>query len=225
MTAPEPALQIVRDWPVLVWRLPRPLLAISSAIIGGGIGTRSWVLNATVSYDYDNPDPCTHVDRIAQRLGVSGDGVGLLTAVDVGSRVTTEDGGVRATVTTGARTPVWAASPLPGPELRTPADHAGTINAVCFSPVRLSEGALVNAVATIAEAKTQALLEAGVPGTGTVTDATAVLCPVDGPVEDYAGPRSLIGASLARAVHTAVTAGLRVDHPPELFGAPLITDR
>lgn len=225
MTAPEPALHEVADWPVLVWRLPRPLLAISSAITGGGLGTRSWVFNATVSYDYDNPHPCAHVDGIAERLGLSGDGVGLLTAVDVGNRVHAEDGGVRATVTTGAGKPVWAASSDPAPQLRTPADHAGTINAVCFSPVRLSEGALVNAVATIAEAKTQALLEAGVPGTGTVTDATAVLCPVDGPVEEYAGPRSLIGASLARAVHTAVTAGLRVDHPPELFGDRLITDR
>lgn len=225
MTAPEPALHEVRDWPVLVWRLTHPLLAISSAITGGGIGIRSWVFNATVSYDYDNPHPRAHVDDIAERLGLPANGIGLLTAVDVGNRVSAEDGGVRATVTTGASQPVWAASPAPEPRLHTPANHAGTINAVCFCPVRLSEGALVNAVATIAEAKTQALLQAGVPGTGTVTDATAVLCPVDGPVEDYAGPRSLIGSSLARAVHTAVTTGLRIDHPPELFGDRLTTDQ
>nr|WP_228047536.1 adenosylcobinamide amidohydrolase [Saccharopolyspora sp. HNM0983] len=215
----------VRGRPVLVWRSRRPLLAISSAVSGGGIGTRSWVLNATVSYDYDDPQPRAHLDGLAAGLGLAGDGIGLLTAVDVADRVSAEDGGVRATVTTGAGQPVWAASSAPAPELRTPAEHAGTINAVCFSPVRLSEGALVNAVATVAEAKVQALLEAGVPGTGTVTDATAVLCPADGPVEDYAGPRSLIGSSLARAVRTAVSGGLRIGHPPELFGDPLITGR
>lgn len=208
MTAPNPVLHTVQDRPVLVWQCARPWLAISSAPRGGGIGLRDWVLNATVQTDYDHPDPAAHVGEMAAGLGLSGEGVGLLTAVDVRHEGTATDGGVRASVTTGANAPIWAAAPA---EARAWAP--GTINAVCWSPVRLSEAALVNAVATVAEAKAQALGEAGIPGTGTVTDATAVLCPADGAAEAYGGPRSRVGAALARAVHAAVTAGLRVENP------------
>ncbi|GAB3684432.1 adenosylcobinamide amidohydrolase [Saccharopolyspora tripterygii] len=207
MTAPDPVLRSAQDRPVLVWRCARPWLAISSAPCGGGIGLRNWVLNATVMTDYDHPDPRAHAGEMAAGLGLSGAGIGLLTAVDVRHEVTATDGGVRASVTTGANAPVWAAAPA-GERAWAP----GTINAVCWSPVRLSEAALVNAVATVAEAKAQALLESGVAGTGTVTDATAILCPADGDDELYGGPRSRIGASLARAVHAAVTAGLRVEN-------------
>lgn len=193
---------------MLVWRCERPWLAISSAPRGGGIGLRNWVLNATVVTDYDHPDPTAHAGEMAAELGLTGDGIGLLTAVDVRHEVTAADGGVRASVTTGANAPVWAAAPA---EARAWAP--GTINAVCWSPVRLSEAALVNSVATVAEAKAQALVESGVAGTGTVTDATAILCPADGEAELYGGPRSRIGAALARAVHAAVTAGLRIENP------------
>lgn len=205
MTAvPEPLLHWVRARPVLVWRCARPWLAVSSAPYGGGLDTRRWVLNAMVHRDYARPDPAAHVDEIRTELGLPESGAGMLTAVDVREAITVVDAGVQACVTTGATHPVWAAAPEPALEAREP----GTINAVCFSPVRLSDAALVNAVATAAEAKAQALAEAGVAGTGTVTDATAVLCPADGPAEDYGGPRSRIGASLARAVHRAVTRGL-----------------
>lgn len=54
----------------------------------------------------------------------------------------------------------------------------------------------------------EALREAGIPGTGTASDAVCVLCPTGGPVEPFAGPRSLWGSRLARAVHAAVRAGL-----------------
>jgi adenosylcobinamide amidohydrolase len=74
-------------------------------------------------------------------------------------------------------------------------------------PVRLSGAAMVNAIATCAEAKAQALWELSFPGTGTCTDATVLSCPEDGPGESYGGPRSMWGARLARAVHAAVTAG------------------
>ncbi|TDD81204.1 adenosylcobinamide amidohydrolase [Saccharopolyspora karakumensis] len=207
MTAPDPVLHVVQDRPVLVWRCTRKWLAISSAPRGGGIGLRDWVFNATVVTDYDHPDPSAHAGEMAAGLGLTGAGIGLLTAVDVRHEVTATDGGVRAGVTTGANAPVWAAAPAD-----ERAWAPGTINAVCWSPVRLSEAALVNAVATVAEAKTQALLESGVAGTGTVTDATAILCPADGEPEPYGGPRSRVGAALARAVHAAVTAGLRVEN-------------
>ncbi|QQQ75730.1 adenosylcobinamide amidohydrolase [Saccharothrix sp. 6-C] len=193
---------------VLVWRLSKPVLAISSGPHGGGLGVRHWALNATVPKDYARPDPDAHVAEIAADLGLGGPGTGLLTAVDVRDVVLEADGGVRSWVTTGIGAhPTWAAGPpvgatageLPG---------VGTINAVCVLPVRLADAALVNAVATVAEAKAQALGEEDVPGTGTVTDAVVLLCPLDGPVEPYGGPRSVIGSALARTVHRAVRSGI-----------------
>jgi adenosylcobinamide hydrolase len=191
--------------PVLVWRCEQPWFAISSAPLGGGLGERRWVINATVPTGYERLDPDEHLAEIAGGLGLTGAGVGMLTAVDVREVVHETDGGVRVSVTTGiGGYPTWAAAPDAARQYRV-----GTINAMCWLPVRLSEAALVNAVAAVAEAKAQAMFEAGVPGTGTCTDATVLLCPVDGPAERFGGTRSAIGAPLARAVHAAVAAGLR----------------
>jgi adenosylcobinamide amidohydrolase len=60
---------------------------------------------------------------------------------------------------------------------------------------------------TATEAKTQALLEAGIRGSGTASDAVCIAAPAAGEREDFAGPRSLWGARIARAVHAAVRAG------------------
>ncbi len=67
--------------------------------------------------------------------------------------------------------PTWAAVPggTADPDLAP-----GTINIIVSVPVPLSDAALVNAVMTVTEAKTQAVLDAGFPGTGTATDAVCV---------------------------------------------------
>jgi len=193
----------VESSPVLVWRFDRPRMAISSAPYGGGVGERGWVLNATVPSGYDRLDPDRHVAEIAAELKLTGPGTGLLTAVDVRKVVSVTERGVTAEVTTGVGVPTWAAAPDAAGE------RIGTINAVCRLPVRMSPAALVNAVATVTEAKSQALFEAGVEGTGTATDAVVLLCPSFGPMEPYGGPRSRVGAALARAVREAVSSGLK----------------
>lgn len=198
-----PELTEVDGTPILVWRLATPWLAMSSAVLGGGLGERHWVLNATVQNGYDRLDPDRHLAEIADALGLQNDGIGFLTAVDVREVEHRTDQGVHVSVTTGIGAhPTWAAAPAAIPE------PVGTINAICWLPRRLSEAALVNTVATVAEAKAQALFEAGVPGTGTPTDAMAILCPVSGEPEPFGGPRSLIGGALARAVHDAIRARL-----------------
>jgi adenosylcobinamide amidohydrolase len=198
-----PVLAEVDGTPVLVWRAESPWFAISSGVLGGGLGERHWVLNATVSPGYERSDPDRHLAEIAAALGLSGPGIGLLTAVDVREVVHRADGGVEVSVTTGIGAhPTWAAGRTAAPE------PVGTINAICWLPRRLSPAALVNAVATVAEAKAQALFEAGVPGTGTPTDAVAILCPTTGDEETFGGPRSPVGGALARAVHGAIRARL-----------------
>lgn len=194
-----PELVEVAGAPVLVWRPATPWFAISSGVLGGGMGERHWVINATVANQYARLDPDQHLAEIAAALGLTGRGIGLLTAVDVREAEHRSDSGVQVSVTTGIGAhPTWAAGPAAIPE------PVGTINAVCWLPNRLSPAALVNAVATVAEAKAQALFEAGVPGTGTPTDATALLCPLDGIPEPFGGPRSPVGGALARAVHSAI---------------------
>ncbi|XVQ08508.1 adenosylcobinamide amidohydrolase [Spirillospora sp. CA-255316] len=85
----------------------------------------------------------------------------------------------------------------------------GTVNVVVEVPAALSDAALVNAVVTATEAKTQALLEAGYACTGTASDAICIAAPIRGAgeAEPFAGPRSIWGARIARAVHAAVHAG------------------
>jgi adenosylcobinamide amidohydrolase len=186
--------------PLLVWRLPGPMLAISSAPLGGGLGPRGWVVNATVPMSYDRDDPEVHLAELADGLGLGGPGIGHLTGVDVARRVGVADGGVAVWATVGLGAPIKAAGfdeqPAPG---------TGTINIIAFLPVRLADAALVNAVVTVTEAKVQALAARGLDATGTATDAVTILCPTDGPVEAYGGPRSRWGAPLARAAYVAVS--------------------
>lgn len=191
--------------PVLAWRFEEPVQAISSACLGGGIGVRHWVVNASVPMSYDRPDPSVHLTGLAGALGLRGTGVGLLTGVDVADFVSTEDCGVRVVATVGLGAPGWAAAPDDDLVRWRP----GTVNIVAFVPVALAPGAFVNAVATVAEAKAQALGELGVPGTGTGTDATCLVCPAGPAREEYAGPRSRWGARIARAAYRAVLVGGR----------------
>jgi adenosylcobinamide hydrolase len=194
-----------RDLPMLVWRFAQPVLAVASGPLGGGIGLRQWVVNATVHRDYDRHDPDAHLREIADAAGLTGPGTGLLTAVDVGEAVTVSQEGVDVVATVGLGHPTLAAAP------DAPHGPVGTINIVALLPVTLSDAALVNAVVTATEAKVQALWEHGVAATGTASDAVFVGCVADtvDRVEPFGGPRSTWGARLARAVHSAVRTGTR----------------
>ncbi|MEU3346367.1 adenosylcobinamide amidohydrolase [Streptomyces sp. NPDC006700] len=196
--------------PALLWQAGPGWRMVSNAVLGGGIGERHWVLNAQVAHGYRRTDPERHLAELAEAACLDGAGVGLMTAADVTAHGSAEDGGATAVATAGVRVRGWAASPEPGTDgCGTP----GTINIVAALPVALSDAALVNAVVTATEAKVQALLETGHDCSGTSTDAVCVAArtPSDGEeLHTFAGPRSLWGARLARAVHGAVRAALPV---------------
>ncbi|MGV9559088.1 adenosylcobinamide amidohydrolase [Streptomyces sp. NPDC003401] len=194
----------------LVWRAGPGWRMVSSAVLGGGVGERLWVLNAQVPHGYRRLDPAEHLREVAAAAGLTGEGVGLMTAADVTDHARADDGGVEAVVTAGIEVRGWAAAPAGPPGANEPFEP-GTINVVVSVPVALSDAALVNAVATATEAKVQALVEAGHDCSGTPTDAVCVAARLPGPGEEahaFAGPRSLWGARLARAVHRAVLAAL-----------------
>lgn len=196
---------------LLVWRFAEPTLVAATASVGGGLGRREWIVNAQVSRSYQRRDQAGHGAELAALTGLPGEGVVMFTAADVPGVHRADDGGVGVEATIGLTHPTWAAD----------ADGAvsvpispGTINIVVQLPVRLSDAAMLNALCTATEAKTQALLDAGVPGTGTASDAIAIACALDGCAEPFAGPRSTWGARLARAVHAAVSAGARAPAGP-----------
>jgi adenosylcobinamide hydrolase len=180
-----------------LWQFPAPRLAIASAPLGGGCGLRSWVMNAQVPLDYARTDPDVHLQELAAEAGLRGRGVAMMTAASVRDVVCREEEGVMAAATVGLSKPTLAAS---WDEDLSPFE-VGTINLVVQVPVSLSAGALVNAVVTATEAKTQGLLELGIKATGTASDAICVLCPPEGEEAVFAGPRSPWGSRIARAVY------------------------
>jgi adenosylcobinamide hydrolase len=221
VTAPRPTVDAVRlvdrheggrTWPALLWAPGPGWRMVSTAVDGGGLGERSWWLNTQVDRVYHHPDPAGHVREIAAAQGLTGAGVGMLTAADVRCWTRAEDQGVVAAATVGLGLPVFAAAPELLIAAETAARGPGTINVLVVVPAPLSDAALVNTVITATEAKTQALGELRVPGTGTSSDALCIACPVPGGVafEPYGGPRSTWGARIARAVHTAVADGTRL---------------
>lgn len=192
-----------RELPLLVWSFPRPMLLASTASCGGGMGERSWLINAQVALDYARHDLDQHAAELAALAGLHGPGVTMLTAADLARVQRKEDTGVRVEATVGITRPTWAAAP---DERYDP--RPGTINIAVFLPVRLSSAALLNAIVTATEAKSQALGDRDIPGTGTASDAVTIVCPPDGDEEPFCGPRSQWGARVARAVYSAVFNGV-----------------
>jgi adenosylcobinamide amidohydrolase len=150
--------------------------------------------------------------------------VGLLTARDVRrfEEERLERGGVRArcVATVGLGNALAAGDPTT--TTAVPArETAGTINVLCAVSVALSEEGLLEALALAAEARTAALLGAGVPsvvsgrpasGTGTdciVLAARVGSAPGAGPLHAFAGKHTTCGSAIGAAVHAAVERGVQ----------------
>jgi adenosylcobinamide amidohydrolase len=192
----------------LVWRLPGIARCASTAAIGGGVNDCAWVVNAQVAKGYRRHDLEAHGAEIAAAVGLAGRGIVMLTAVDVRSHHVAECDGAHVTATVGVHDPTWAADPDRGPA-RSTTSAPGTINVVVSLPQQIAPGGLLNLIGTVTEAKCQALADLAVPGTGTPSDATTVICPTDGRAEPFGGPRSLWGSRVAGATYDAIVAGLR----------------
>ena len=181
---------------MLVWRFGQPVRCIASTVLGGGLGDRAWIVNAMVDRDYRHPDPAADAAAIATGLGLqAGEGVALLTGVDVRRFVAADGDGAEVVATVGLGT--------------------GTINVVAWVPAPVHNAALVNLVATIAEAKAQAFADSDTPGTGTPTDAVVVCLPAGVGADDdehrYGGPLSAWGARVFAATRRAVAEGIERD--------------
>lgn len=200
--------------PVAIIRLPFKHRSLSSAIFGGGAGETDTIFIIEVPSGYDDSNPEGYLEKVRSHFNLPRDSIGLMTAADIRrvivTKTVTENGKEAvAVVTAGTTNAVMAGERLPQSVLDTLSEHkAGTINIVVVVSEPLEVCGMVNAAATIAEAKTAGMNDAGVPGTGTTSDALAILCPKDGNGK-YAGTASDTGMALAKAVRSAVSESTR----------------
>lgn len=189
------------------------LSTLSSSFYGGGFGRVRHILNAYVSADYAGLRPAEDLRAIATRCGVHAPFIGLLTAVPLhrARLVQLQEGEMRvavlATAGVGNATSAGVSPPFQcGP---------GTINLIVLLHARLSHAAMVNAVITATEAKSAVLqaLEVRTPegamATGTSTDTVTIAMTAQGPRQPYAGPATVPGWLIGRAVRQAVQESLQ----------------
>jgi adenosylcobinamide amidohydrolase len=153
------------------------------------------------------------VDAFARSRAVAGPYVGLLTAAEMAraETATARRGalGAIAIVTVGLSNRITAGV---SPAARI--DAPGTINIIVIVDGAAEPAALVNALMTVTEVKTLALVEAGVKGadghlaTGTSTDAVVIAVTQRGARQPFGGPVSDLGWVVAQAAGTAVRRGI-----------------
>jgi adenosylcobinamide hydrolase len=208
-----PGITVGIDAEGVVVKAATPLLVASSAMAGGGVVEARAILNVHVDKHGSLGVVHAALDTFARRHGVTHPYVGLLTAASTEKAETasaTHAGfsalavvtvGLSNRTTAGVSPP--AACPLPS-----------TINTIVIVEADAPPAALINAMMTITEVKTLALIEAGVkgadghPATGTSTDALAVAATRRGPPAQFGGPVSDLGWVVARAAGPALRRGI-----------------
>ena len=216
------------DWGVdhYVVRLDRPYKFLSSALIGEGFIESRWVISQQVSADASltDPEPCLREAARVQGIPRKARFVGLLTAVshrDLQVYTVEESGVAVATLVTAGVD--HGSSPLekhvsshgePAEQPEEAVSPVGTINIVTLVDANLTPGALVRASTIITEAKTLALVQAGLktrqghPTSGTPTDVTVVGHTGRGCSFKYAGSATLVGWLVGHAAYHCVKEGL-----------------
>jgi adenosylcobinamide hydrolase len=216
-----PRVFLRQDASALLVYSDAPLAVLSSAVAGGELSQARHLLNIRVRGSYENGDPLADLRAAALIFGIQEPYVGLLTAVPLQRVQVTveqdENTSVAAVVTLGIGN-TTSAGVTPAAATRNP---PGTINIILVIDGRVPPAARVNAVITATEAKSLALVEAGIrgphggPASGTGTDAMIVASTERGAYHEYAGPISPLGALIGRAVRRAIQSALalRPDGP------------
>lgn len=184
--------------------------ALSSALLGAGFTDFCSLFIYHVHKDYDHPKPWRHLQEIALTEQLTPPTIGLLTAapLDRTQVITLGDGELQvgAVVTAGVSNATSAG--LTPPARLT---QANTINIVLLVNHALSQAAMVNAVITITEAKTHTLNCLGIKtpqgeiASGTSTDTVVIAHNGEGKPLPYAGPATVAGWLMAKAVRLALS--------------------
>ncbi|MCG8403409.1 MAG: adenosylcobinamide amidohydrolase [Firmicutes bacterium] len=192
-----------------------PLKVLGSTVLGGELRWASHIINHSVDKDYRGSDPEEDLRRVAEKMQLGRDVLGMMTAVSVTHTVLSHGKHYNLTVATlctaGISNPGVAGSSV-GKLLRD--SKQGTINLIVLIDGNLTDAAMVNAVMTATEAKTRALFKAKIslPGgeriTGTTTDAMVVACTARGETVFYSGTATDLGYLIGHTVYKAVRQGV-----------------
>ena len=197
----------------VVIRSARPLLAVSSAPVGGGVARVRAVINLHVRRDDPCLDPAAMVAAFARRAGVGAPYVGLLTGAwtmraqqAVAARydiqaLAVATVGLSNRVAAGLLAGAMRGGPPPSTRsviVDAEADAAALVNAVITG--HRGQGALAGRAGG-ADGR-------GRPVTGTSTDAVVVAATGAGPRARFGGPASEFGWVVARAAGRALEAGI-----------------
>lgn len=200
--------------PVAIVHLPFRCKVLSSTLMGGGFTETDTIFILEVKMGYDHPRPMEDLESVCRKYGLPQDSVGFMTAADVKRVITVKRdqlNGKRAiaVVTAGTTNAVYAGERLPQEIIDLLPEHkAGTINIIALLDSPIEDCGMAGAIITMTEAKTAALMDMNVKGTGTTSDAVAVACPL-GPGDKYCGPATDAGMLMARTVREAVAESVR----------------
>jgi adenosylcobinamide hydrolase len=206
-------VEVTIDRDAVVVTAREPLTVLSSAFVGGGLGTARAVVNLHVRKNIPEAETEGLLPAFVERREIREPWIGLLTSAWTEKAVVAEADGAGLTalavVTVGlsnriaaGRTPIGVWAPT-------------TINAIVVVDGDPEPAALVNAVMTVTEVKTSLLASVdlrcddGRVASGTSTDAVVVAATGRGPRRQFGGPISDLGWVVARAAHDALDAGIR----------------
>ena len=183
--------------------------ALSSGVAGGWRNV-DYLFNHTVEEDFERWHPAEYLKSIAERYSMKRY-FGLLTSVPMEKLAVVSVDDVTVFATAGVENPneslnVTKVTPVGSKTT------LGTVNKIIVVESGMSDAAMVNAVITATEAKTSVLLELGYNFTGTSTDAVIVARELSNRSEryyEYAGPASVLGRKIWRAVRDAVRTSLQ----------------
>jgi alpha-ribazole phosphatase CobZ len=203
-----------QDRPVAIVHLPSRFKVLSSTLMGGGFMETDTIFILEVKMGYDNNHPEEDLLNVCTKYGLPNDSVGFMTAADVARVLTVKRDELNgkkviAIVTAGVTNAVYAGERLPQEIIDLLPKHvAGTINIIALLDSPIECGGLAGAFITVTEAKSAALMDMNVKGTGTTSDAVAVACPL-GEGDLYCGPATDAGMIMARTVREAVADSVR----------------
>jgi adenosylcobinamide hydrolase len=212
----------------LVLRSKTPLKILSSAVLNGGLREANCIVSVHVPEETGlNIDDNVHMEagdflrQETAKLGIPQDQlVGIMTAakmknVDIATSKF-EDITLTAIATAGVHFAATAGDEIASKQSAFPPIKWGTINIIVLVDGDLTDSCMVNAVSTIAEAKTVALREldvrsrfSGEIATGTVTDSIVLACTKGGQKIEFAGTATPLGELVGKSVREAVKEALR----------------
>ncbi|MEA3301203.1 MAG: adenosylcobinamide amidohydrolase [Pseudomonadota bacterium] len=219
---PGAVLQHCMEWTTL--RFDAPRLALSSAVVGGGLAEVGRWLNLRVSGEPITETPARTVARLCEARGWREPTLAMLTAASMKSlrvrRATLCGVDLAVLATTGLGNARRAGDRAEYRHLGEGLPAPGTINLAVLCGARLDPAVMVEMVLTATEAKAAALQDldvrsplSGGVATGTGTDAIAVFGGAGPGTVHHAGKHTLFGEQLARLTLAAIGDSIRQRGP------------